>query len=76
MVALVLPVHENLSNDKRVESLLLPCLDEGSIPSWSTIYAILAAKPTSVGLAALGVLGGGFVLKNRGFRLVFLDKNL
>jgi len=33
---LVLLTHENLSEDKHVESLLFPCLDEGSTPSSST----------------------------------------
>ena len=28
---------ENLSEDKHVESILFPCLDEGSTPSSSTI---------------------------------------
>lgn len=36
LVALVLHGHENLSEDKHVESLLVPRLDEGSTPSWST----------------------------------------
>lgn len=35
-----MPVHENLSEDKHVESLLFPCLDEGSTPSSSTDYKI------------------------------------
>jgi len=35
-VASVLPTLENLSEDKHVESLLFPCLDEGSTPSSST----------------------------------------
>jgi len=35
-VASVLPTLENLSEDKHVESLLFPCLDEGSTPSDST----------------------------------------
>ncbi|SBV99083.1 hypothetical protein KL86DYS2_11573 [uncultured Dysgonomonas sp.] len=36
MVASVLLIHENLSEDKHVESKLVPCLDEGSSPSSST----------------------------------------
>ena len=36
-MALVLPLLENLSKDKHVESLWFPRLDEGSIPSSSTI---------------------------------------
>ena len=36
-MALVLLAHENLGKDKHVESLLFPRLDEGSIPSSSTI---------------------------------------
>jgi hypothetical protein len=36
LVASVLPTLENLSEDKHVESLLFPCLDEGSTPSSST----------------------------------------
>ena len=35
-MALVLPMHENLSEDKHVESLLLPRLDAGSTPAGST----------------------------------------
>nr|DAW09895.1 MAG TPA: hypothetical protein [Caudoviricetes sp.] len=35
-MALVLPALENQVSDKRVESILFPCLDEGSSPSWST----------------------------------------
>ena len=38
-MALVLPVHENLGKDKHVESLFFPRLDEGSIPSSSTVTA-------------------------------------
>ena len=38
-MALVLPVHENLGKDKHVESLFFPRLDEGSIPSSSTVNA-------------------------------------
>ena len=36
MVASVLPLLENLNEDKHVESTLFPRLDEGSIPSCST----------------------------------------
>ena len=36
-MALVLPLLENLGKDKHVESLWFPRLDEGSIPSSSTI---------------------------------------
>jgi hypothetical protein len=32
-----LPVHEKPSEAKHVESILFPCLDEGSTPSSSTI---------------------------------------
>jgi len=39
-VASVLPTLENLSEDKHVESLLFPCLDEGSTPSSSTIKGV------------------------------------
>ena len=35
-MASVLLAHENLSEDKHVEGLLFPCLDEGSTPSSST----------------------------------------
>ena len=35
-MALVLPIHENEGKDKHVESVWLPRLDEGSIPSSST----------------------------------------
>ena len=38
-MALVLLVHENLGKDKHVESLFFPRLDEGSIPSSSTVTA-------------------------------------
>jgi len=31
-----LPAHENQNEDKRVESIFVPCLDEGSTPSSST----------------------------------------
>ena len=37
LVASVLLLLENLSEDKHVESILFPCLDEGSTPSSSTI---------------------------------------
>ena len=33
-----LPVHEKPSEAKHVESILFPCLDEGSTPSSSTIH--------------------------------------
>ena len=36
LVASVLLLLENLSEDKHVESILFPCLDEGSTPSSST----------------------------------------
>lgn len=36
-MASVLLSHENQSEDKHVESILFPRLDEGSIPSWSTL---------------------------------------
>ena len=36
-MALVLPLLENLSKDKHVESVWLPRLDEGSTPSSSTV---------------------------------------
>lgn len=35
-MASVFLAHENLGEDKRVESRSFPRLDEGSIPSWST----------------------------------------
>ena len=35
-MASVLLQHENLGEDKHVESILVPRLDEGSIPSSST----------------------------------------
>jgi len=35
-VASVLLALEKISEDKHVESLLIPCLDEGSTPSSST----------------------------------------
>ena len=38
-MALVLPLHENVVKDKHVESLCFPRLDEGSIPSSSTVNA-------------------------------------
>ncbi len=37
LVAWVLPQHENLNQDKRVESVWFPRVDEGSTPSSSTI---------------------------------------
>lgn len=40
LVASVLPLLENLNEDKRVESTLFPRLDEGSIPSCSTSECI------------------------------------
>jgi len=42
LVASVLPLHENPNEDKHVESLFIPCLDEGSTPSSSTKYTILS----------------------------------
>ncbi|VBB48037.1 hypothetical protein TRIP_D440055 [uncultured Paludibacter sp.] len=45
MVALVLLLLENLSEDKHVESLLFPCLDEGSTPSSSTKLTKLNIHP-------------------------------
>lgn len=36
MVVLILPIDENQVKTKHVESLLVPRLDEGSIPSIST----------------------------------------
>ena len=39
-MAQVLPTHENPGWDKRVESSGLPCLDEGSIPSSSTLLSV------------------------------------
>ena len=39
-MAWVLPLHENEGQDKRVESISVPCLDEGSNPSISTKLAI------------------------------------
>jgi hypothetical protein len=44
-VASVLLTHENLSEDKHVEGLLFPCLDEGSTPSSSTDCFNQKAKP-------------------------------
>ena len=41
-MALVLFLHENLGKDKHVESLLIPRLDEGSIPSGSTSLMLLS----------------------------------
>ena len=41
LVASVLQLLENLSEDKHVESLLFPCLDEGSTPSSSTNRLII-----------------------------------
>ena len=38
LVAPVLPTHEKRSGDKRVESRFTLRLDEGSIPSSSTMY--------------------------------------
>ena len=35
-MAWVLPLLENLGQDKRVESILVPCLDAGSNPAIST----------------------------------------
>ncbi len=35
-------VHENPGEDKHVESLLVPCLDEGSTPSRSTNKKIVS----------------------------------
>lgn len=43
-MALVLPLHENLGKDKHVESLYFPRLDEGSIPSSSTLCIALNQK--------------------------------
>ena len=42
----VLPVHENEVRNKRVESLGCPCLDEGSIPSSSTLLRPRGIKPS------------------------------
>ena len=39
-MAWVLPLLENLGQDKRVESILVPCLDAGSIPAISTKKAL------------------------------------
>ncbi len=37
-MALVEGYHENQNKAKHVESIFIPCLDEGSIPSSSTTY--------------------------------------
>ena len=44
-MASVLPTLENLGEDKHVESLLFPCLDEGSTPSSSTDWFSPKATP-------------------------------
>ncbi len=51
-MASVLPALENLSEDKHVESLLFPCLDEGSTPSSSTILILthMENRPTIIDL--------------------------
>lgn len=51
-MASVLPALENLSEDKHVESLLFPCLDEGSTPSSSTILipTHMENRPTIIDL--------------------------
>lgn len=51
-MASVLPALENLSEDKHVESLLFPCLDEGSTPSSSTILMLthMENRPTIIDL--------------------------
>jgi len=47
-VASVLPTLENLSEDKHVESLLFPCLDEGSTPSSSTDTILIQLKARKI----------------------------
>lgn len=40
-MAWVLPLLENQGQDKRVESILVPCLDAGSNPAISTKSALM-----------------------------------
>ena len=46
LVAWVLPQHENQSQDKRVESVWFPRLDEGSTPSSSTCVPLEELSPS------------------------------
>lgn len=55
-MASVLSVLENLGEDKHVESILLPCLDEGSIPSWSTFEDKEMMFDAEVGIVSFFVM--------------------
>lgn len=44
LVVRVLPPLENQVRNKRVESSVYPCLDEGSIPSGSTLTKVLTLQ--------------------------------
>ena len=49
-MAWVLLLLENLGQDKRVESILVPCLDAGSNPAISTknqIYLVISKKSST-----------------------------
>ena len=49
-MAWVLLLLENVGQDKRVESILVPCLDAGSIPATSTknqIYLVISKKSST-----------------------------
>ena len=48
-MAWVLPQHENEGQDKRVESILVPCLDAGSNPAISTMSEEKEIKSTAYG---------------------------
>jgi len=52
LVAWVLLQHENEVQDKRVESVWFPCLDEGSTPSSST-----SLRPREVDSLATSYIG-------------------
>ncbi len=44
LVAWVLPVSDNQGQDKRVESVWVPCLDAGSNPAISTFFYLMAEQ--------------------------------
>ena len=67
-MASVLSVHENLGEDKHVENILLPCLDEGSIPSWSTCKKIKRLCGTFAGMVSFLLSGREIFEKKVGVR--------
>ena len=60
MVAWVLLQHENEGQDKHVESVWFPRVDEGSIPSTSTKFLLYITDCQSVGDIFVLPFGGDF----------------